>query len=357
MSDAPVYTIEVYRIDVSNNQFVKVDEITTFQGLSYFSRLNSYGSCSFNLNVYDPKATQETLSRYRHQIAVKRNGTIVWVGPIVKIVGNLEGVKGVVQIQAISYLQHLRARFTDTLVSYLSEDAGDIAWNLIDTIQSRTNGELMIREGNIEVSEDRDRTYERAGIAKLIVNLSNVINGFDFEFVPQQDASGLLEQINFNVYKSLSTTRNNYILNMDSLINLRWSTTGNLVNTVIFDGAGTGDSILTAEASDSSSQIGFTRREDRVASKDVSIQDNLQEKADEYIRVDKVNTYDIQCTVRPGITPSYGEIGLGDIVTYDFVTEDNSFVNFQGTARVLELIVSIDQNGAEKLIPALDIVQ
>ena len=73
-------------------------------------------------------------------------------------------------------------RYTDAVVEYASTDAGEIAWDLIDNSQNQTNGDLGITKGIIETTQNRDRTYYNQNIMEAIVNLSNVIGGFDFEF-------------------------------------------------------------------------------------------------------------------------------------------------------------------------------
>ena len=103
----PIYTLEVYQIDLANNKFVRLDEIITFHNFSYTQIKNQVGQMQFSLNILDKKATPNYLFRYKTQILVKRNGIAVWLGHIRKIQGNLADNNGNLQIQCLEYINHL----------------------------------------------------------------------------------------------------------------------------------------------------------------------------------------------------------------------------------------------------------
>lgn len=351
----PVYTIELYNLDIRSSTFTRTAIIDTFYGLQFFTKLNGVGGCVFNLNLFDPNARTNILQRFRTQIAIKRNGTIIWVGPIVKVSGEVFQDQYLVNVEALSYLAHLRTRYTAEIKRYTNTDAGAIAWDLIDTVQSRTNGELLISQNNIEATVNRDRTYEYKAVADAIIDLSNVINGFDFELAPTQDANGLLNGINFNVVASMGRVRNDLpTLNIgNEIISMSFATQDIIINDIIGDGADTGSGALTVTADNSDSQIAYSRKEEIYIRPDISVESTLQQTVDDRIETLKDERFDISIQLSPNVF-GYGSFMLGDTLNVDIQTEPASYLNLEGTAKVKEIAVSLDEAGAEFITPKVD---
>lgn len=346
--------IEIYALDPSAGTFTRLDTIKTYQNLSFGDKLNGIGVCSFDLNIFDQKANAGNLIRFRNHVIVKRNGTIVWSGCIGKVTGNLDSSDGAgsVTIQCFDPLFHLKTRYTTS--TYRATDAGSIAWQLIDATQSETNGSLGITQGTIQTTVNRDRSYENVLISDAIVNLSSVINGFDFIFVPQVDADGLFIGWTFNVLLSLSTDRTTqYTIKESDIDSLTFSSDSDLYNTVSAYGTGTGSSRLTAEDEDTTFQETYTRREAILVASDVFIQETLDEKVAFELRDNKTEVYNLQLTIKQSSVIQFGNIGIGDIIDYDL---QSGFATFAGTARVTALEVTIDSVGAEWLKPILSLI-
>lgn len=89
-------------------------------------------------------------------------------------------------------------RFTAALREFAGTDAGTLAWTLID--EANSDSDTLIRQGTIEATVARDRTYEHKNVGDAIVELTGVQDGFDFEVDPldPNDAAGKLGE--FNVY-------------------------------------------------------------------------------------------------------------------------------------------------------------
>lgn len=67
--------------------------------------------------------------------------------------------------------------------TYTAVDQGDIGWNLIATLNAVDD--TGIREGTIDPTVDRDRTYEAGkNIGEALVQLTEVLDGPDIEFLP-----------------------------------------------------------------------------------------------------------------------------------------------------------------------------
>jgi hypothetical protein len=349
------YELEIYRLDVTDGSFTRAAKINTFENLSFFNRLNGVGSCVFNLAIQNPKATRENLLRYRNQVVIKRDGIIVWFGPIIRITTQYAGVQGVITVQANTYLEHFRSRYTAKLKNYTDEEQCDIAWDLIDTVQSRTNGELGITEGSTPSSNSRDRTYEYAEVAQALINLSNIIGGFDFEFAASTDSNNLLDSITFNCYyPTLGTERDNVPKlrvgrNIQSFTS---RTDSKLHNTGTAEGAGTGSPIIST-STNSGSQTGFTRREAIKTWKSISVPDTLDDRIDTYITREAAERQVVGATLKGDKSPTIDQYGLGDTLFLDM--QKGEYVDWELKGRVVELAVDVDRDGVETVTPKFEI--
>lgn len=72
-----------------------------------------------------------------------------------------------------------RGRFTADYVSFVQEDAGTIAQTLLDS--ANTVNATGLIAGTTETTALRDRSYQYANVGEAILELSNVLDGFDFE--------------------------------------------------------------------------------------------------------------------------------------------------------------------------------
>lgn len=352
----PKYTIELYKLIVSQSRLDKVDEIITFDGLKFGDKLNGIGSASFNLDIHDPKGQIENLRRYVTQVAIKRNGTIIWVGGINKSTFSYSNNKGVTNISALSYLAHLSNRFTPSDYKKRNVDAGVIAWDLINTVQSRTNGELMIEQGTIETIGNIDESLSYASVASALMNQSNNLTGYTFTFVPVQNAGGNLDHILFNVYKYFGNIRSELPpLEIGTTVDRISATTqDNIVNSATAEGAGTNTDVISRIASDAGSQLAYSRREGVYSFKDISLGSTLQLKVNNIINKFKVDRYDLNLELIPNTELRYGAFGLGDILKCNLILP-NGFVvdNF---VRVIELGVDVSKEGVEYITPKVELI-
>lgn len=352
------YTIEIYQLDVVNSEFNRIDVITTAQNIQFFKRLNGIGGCSFQLSVYDPKLTRANFIRYRNQVAIKKNNVVLFFGPVVKLSGNFADISGRVIVECRDYLEHLRGRYTTKLTNYTQKEQTEIAWDLIDTVQSRTNGELLISQGTTLTSKDRDRTYEYGEVAQLLMNLSNVVDGFDFEFVPTVDGFGLVDGVNFNCYyPRLGNDRTdlNKLKIGENVQKMGFVTDSAIKNTLTLEGAGSG-SPISYTTSNTALQRGYTRREAVYGFKDISVPETLEQKADIILNNDGTERWLAEVTMMPSKSPVLGQYGLGDVLYFDLEIDGGDYINFSGQGRVVEIQVTVDENGSELVIPKLEMI-
>lgn len=348
--------LELYRIDTQNNRFVKIDEIQTFKNLRWFDRLNGIGGCTFDLDIRDPAANITNWIPFITQVAIKVNGLIVWVGCVEKPSGNYQGVSGISNIRVMSYLYHLQARFI-TLV-YRGEDAAAKAWDFIDEVQSRGNGELMIREGEIQVVGNTSDTLQNQEVSQAIMNQSDNIVGYDFEIVPVQDASKKLSHMLFNAYNrgSSGTIRDTYAplefgFNVDGAT---YSLDGEVFNNITGEGAGTAQGVLSASKSDGNSQVKYTRRETIVPFKNILSYTTLNTVTEARLQKVANERYGVSITLRKGSEYRYGSFKVGDFLKTNLEFPNGLIMNT--TARVIELGYSSDKQGVITLEPKLEVI-
>lgn len=350
------YTIEIYRLDPVSGAFIPLDEFANYLSLDFFNRLNGMGGCSFSLDINIVKARATVLRRASSQVAIKKNDKIVWLGAISKVSRDYSDVGGTIQVQAESYLSHLGYRYTDSVVRYVETDAGAIANGLITDTQAKSNGELLITSGVNETTQDRDRTYYYKNIAEAIMQLSKVINGFDFDFSYTQDANNKLTGVLFNVYTSRGQLRNNLppLRLGENVQRATYATQGDIINTITALGNGTGEGVLSSVQESTGSQQSFTRREYVAPQKDISVQSTLDQSAQAQLIQTAGENYHIELQLTPTSSPRFGDFVIGDTLVLDLSSDPSSFITMATNARCIELAVSIDSNGVETMYPKFE---
>lgn len=349
------WKIELYRLNVEDEEFVLLDEITSFLSISFFNKLNGAGGCRFTLHINDGKASSNNLVRYRTTILIKYKGIVVWSGFVIEVSGNYSSSgSSVISVEGIEYFGHFKYRITGSLDLYTNTDAGEIAWQMINTSQSKTNGTLLISKGGIEATKNRDRTYENYIIYDAIVNLTNVIDGFDFELVPTLDSSSRLEGFTFNVYKEIGVVRESlgYLKIDEEVENVRLTTVGDVYNSIVATSGGFGDQVLRSTQSDTSSQKGYTLLEKYLKFANINIASTLEEHANTYLNNVKVNRYSLDLTLNSNI--GIGQINIGDYVNVNLVLGE--YTTIKKKIRVDAKSVNVDNVGEYKINIRSDVI-
>lgn len=114
-------------------------------------------------------------------VDIKRDGVSVFKGILNEANINYSDTSVTIDLAFKSWLAYFEKRFTSEV--YTSEDAGEIAWGIINHAQLETDGSIGITKGTVTATKDRDRTFDRDNIAEQIIKMSadNVKDGFDFE--------------------------------------------------------------------------------------------------------------------------------------------------------------------------------
>jgi hypothetical protein len=312
---------------------------------SYSYQLNRAGKASFSLPL-----TTERLERFPLYIGVTRlliyrATKLIWAGVIWEITEDAQDDEGTVNVQCTEIF-HILSEKRYTSNTYSSTDAGQIAWGLINTTQGLTGGNLGITQGTIQTTQNRDRQYFDEKIGEKIIQLTEVINGFDFEITPSIKVNTLGI---FNVYAKRGATLNTFRLEYGEGLknNIQsWSrkrTVSDMFNSIVVEGEGYGDIALKATTTDSSLINAVGLLEGRKQEKSVNQQTTLNQKADEYIRVHKTEQPIYDITVNNAYN-DFGKYDVGDIVP---VRIKYGYINMNSTMRIYGIDVRISDAGEE----------
>jgi hypothetical protein len=312
---------------------------------SYSYQLNRAGKASFSLPL-----TTERLERFPLYIGVTRlliyrASKLIWAGVIWEITEDAQDDEGTVNVQCTEIF-HILSEKRYTSNTYTSTDAGQIAWGLINTTQGLSGGNLGITQGTIEATQNRARVYFDEKIGEKIIQLTEVINGFDFEITPSIKVNTLGV---FNVYGKRGTTLNTFRLEYGEGLknNIQsWSrkrTLSDMFNSVIVEGEGLGDARLTSTETDTALITAIGLLEGRIQEKSINQLNALGTRADEFIRVRKTEQplYDI--TVNNAYD-DFGKYDVGDIVP---VRIKYGYIDMNTTMRIYGIDVRISDAGEE----------
>ncbi len=156
--------------------------------IKYGFRFNRPGAISFELPLGHPKTVRADIEEGVHEVGIEREGTVVWVGPILTVKEDYRGKTLAFGGEGLmAYLR--RMHITDTLTFTVGvDDQFDIARALIEHHQDKTDGNFGIDTTATTTSgRKRDRTYQVAAqknVYDAVVELSEVDDGFDFNFNP-----------------------------------------------------------------------------------------------------------------------------------------------------------------------------
>jgi hypothetical protein len=337
--ERPTITIELYRIDSTTGEFTKFEDVTTYLNLTWYDKENGIGAASFALSIFDQKARLENFRKWRTIVAIKENDTIVWVGVVTDRTINYQDVSGYITVQCSHYIAMLTHRYTPSIDIHNNQDIGDIAADLIAATQNRTNGELGIVKGSVETSRNLNITYEYTEVFSAIANLTNIPGGFDIVWDYNVDALNQLDEVEYNIYKNSGRRINNIPplqlgRNVNEIVSI--DTQDEIYNAIIGLGSGTGGNVITISEEDTASQKSYTRREKILARKDLSIEEVLETVTEDELNTYKVERLHINIDMIPEMPPLLGQIKIGDIVPIKLKTDNESFVNFVGTAKIIE---------------------
>lgn len=333
-----------YRIKVKDSLGNLLGEFDTYRNLTFGKRLNNYGQSSFEIPVEDTKLNSlVALRQYTIEIHRVEDGdsSLVWAGEQALRKGELDPIKNNwASIHSYTWLEQLSNRFTEAERTFTAVDQALIAWTLIDETQDQTDGDFGITEGTIETTIDRDRQYFNQNIMEAIINLSNVLGGFDFEIT---DAKV------FNAASIIGVDRTDSVI-LTYGVNITKCTVtedfSNPVNRAIILGEATDEtSLQRVERNDTASQDLYKVRENVESQMDVSELETLEDMGDAMLRKYKSRLFKVDVDILPS-SLKVTDFAMGDLIRLKI---KNGIYDIDETYRIFEYSVSVDALNKETL--------
>lgn len=298
------------------------DEISLVYDIDNIQKLAN----SLNMDVWDIFRVNE------NEIKICKANWVVASGQI-NYAKRTAGSNRRIEIKAIGFFNLLKQRYTDDSVIFSATDAGAIAWSLINT----TNGldDTGITQGTIQTSVNRDRGYSYKNVYDAIIQLSECINGFDFDVDSDKK---------FNVYYPKQGQTTDLVFNYPGNIQeLSYERDGTrMTNKVIGIGAGTGVNAIRTISQDTASQTTYGLRESILQYPDISVIATLQEHTDGELLLSK-KFIDIPDLILDGsIDPEFGTYRIGDQIR---VVANTEGINDYYRIEAMEL--NLDENNRE----------
>lgn len=162
--------------------------ITTlsFMNLQMEFVLNAPDTIRFDIDLHDPKATQQFLSAGNHEVWLYRNNTLIFAGPLWDVTASSKEARIHCIAESLESWLHV-ARVTQDLV-YTNKQTDEIAWDLIVKSQAVGGMDRRITRGRNDVTSTHSAKIKRsqgAIIYDLITQYTTgAAIGFDWEITP-----------------------------------------------------------------------------------------------------------------------------------------------------------------------------
>jgi len=336
-----------YRIIVKDSTGAIVGEVDAFRSVKFSKRLNDYGEAEFDMKVTDEKALsfvdlrKNTIEIYRED---NLSNTLVWAGEQALCRAKLtETGNNWATVHSFTWFEQLYHRYTPGSVEYgavgSEVDQGAIVEDMIDV--TNTDDPTKITIGTIVATFDRIRHYYSQNIAEAIINLANVIDGFDFE-VTDAGAINIDSVIGTDKTDSVVFRYGHNIKNVDIIQDFT-----NPINRAIVLGEAVGETTLQrVERDDPTLQTTYGLREGRLQEMDVSGLSTLEDKGDAAIRKYGDVLLKVEFELIRNITPSIDSFTVGDAIR---LIVQNGMYSIDEQYRVYEWEVVFDADSTEKL--------
>ncbi len=328
----------MYRVVITDIDGTPIGEIVNYLSIIFEKNLNNFGTCEVTVSLNEPNLAK-LISLRKYQTLIYKDNLLVWAGEQVYRKGQVDDLtQEPVSIISYDYLELFNHRYTNAIETYTSIDAGAIAWDLIDKSQSIVGGDFGITQGTINTTQDRDRVYYNQNIMEAIINLSNVIGGFDFEITNYKV---------FNVWQRKGNDRSSTILfeygkNMSN-ISIEEDFT-NPINEAIVLGEGFGATQLRETYTNALSISAYGLRQGRFQDTDISDTNTLYAMGEEYVRIYKQRLQSITFKQVQNTEPRFGTLSLGDSIK---IKVNKGIYNLNNVYRIYGWTVKIDQDGNE----------
>lgn len=328
--------------------------------------LNGTPTVAMQIDLDNPMAdvilASTAMDRINLLLKAYRNGTRMFVGPLVSADESVDGDSASLSLSAASPFWRLMHRLLGKAAggygdgtALAPKDLGEIAKNMIDV--ANAEGDTGIRVGTILPSSNGYvGPYYFKKVAEAIMEIGpGLLGGFDFEVVPFEPITdvGGVKIGEFRAHGSLGQNRPNVIFemgvgrrNMGSY--QRPMTADGIANKVYALPPGHPDSVeegLSTQESSDAPSIGTRGLFEDVLSDDIQPNSLRLKLAQEHVRIRKVPREQIFFTPIPNAEPDYGEYTVGDTITARAVYRGR--VRFDAMFRVYGAKFTIGDDGSE----------
>lgn len=317
--------------------------------LSY--KLNDFGDLSFSVPITSDYDNFElNLIEDSSEIRAYMNEQPVWAGAVTDITDDISVRQKSVKISCKELGYFLKDRYITDALGPIQESA--IAWYLINKTQTDTLSGLFtsahtsfgITQGTLENFQLRERTYENDEISKSLKQLTDVINGGDWELTPTLKKPSLKQ---FSWYAERGGQVDVKFDMEDGSIEkvVRKIDMKNIANYIIGIGAG----ISTVRYDNDFTRVErYKVRQFVYTNKDISILSTLNEHCDGILaeRKQPLITYDFTITNNTQL----GSYDVGDWVRFRASLADTGGrFEVDAIQRVFEIQVDIADDDTEKV--------
>ena len=330
-----------YKVIVKDASGNNVGEFEKFRNLKFGKKLNNFGECSFEVPANDSKVSQLIALRV-YSVWIYREGTLLWAGEQAIRQGDLDDRgDNWATIVCYDWLEQLNSRYTVAEQIYTFQSGSDIVWDLIDQTQQDTNGDLGITQGTLEESTWREKTYTNQNIMDAIVNLANLLDGFDFQI----NNSKVFSISNFIGIDRSDTIVLEYGTNVKS-VRITEDFSKPSTRAIILGQTDEVTDQVRLERNDATQQTAYGLREYTQSVMEVSEVATLEATGDAVLRKYGSPLLKVSVDIVRSTTPTIEDFSLGDIIR---VKIKSGIYNIDENFRVFEWTVSYDTDNTETL--------
>jgi hypothetical protein len=324
-------------------------ELSTATSRSVTWRLTGNHEASLTIDGLSPQATQ--IAELSWDLWVMWNGQTMFRGRFgaSSDTGSENGLS--TQFGAADYREILQRRllFEGDTLSYTATDQSAIAWALIGSTQSKAGGNLhIIRGAGQTTGVIRDRTAYEAGasVGTCLDQLSQVIDGFDYDLNPSSTSLNL----SFDLYYPSRGVDRSVVLDYGGRVvsftrQVDPSTFGNAVRA-------SGDTTLAAIRQEAAglSTDPAGRWDLQWSDTSITVASTLTGKASKALADGQYIAPSWTVTLAPGGWGGPSDFWLGDQVTLRVAT---GRLDVAESLRVMEMALAIDDNGSDVMTVTL----
>lgn len=302
--------------------------------------LNDSGTCS--IAVPTRSANRALMPIGQCELHIYKGNSLVWGGHLYTAESVAEDTT---RFGFSGYFERLKRRYIDVSQHFVATEQLDIAWNLINYTQSKTNGNTGMgwtRASATGSGVTRDINYnawERPVIADVLQDLAALDNGFDFEVTPSKQwktyypSKGAALSIGFEYGRNIQG------------MSLMEDASDNF-NTYSAIGAGDGKNTCIAVVGDITSQAAYGLLETAESFTSIKHFETLQDRATEGLRMKK----------NPRLQPDLAITATGDPLLYTYTVGDrmnvyanDGYLQINKLMRIINITVEIS-NGNQEVV-------